>query len=425
MGGPSSTRKGTLMITRQYVESVALYLAGKGVIFLGVALALSAAGIGLSHFGYFGVVYGQFHDDSVWYGMIAQTGYMPQDTPFFPLYPLLIGGLSRVFNIPIVTAGTILSNFFWIMDIGLLMALYRRVLGSKLGKWAGALWVFYPMAFFLPSMYTESLFVFGMAGALLMIESRHYVLAGIFAAVATLTRNTGVLLLIPFGWALIQDIRGRWDAKWPLGSIENNNPDAGYTIKNKRIRKLRDIIPWRGVLGALFIPASVSIYFVYLWARFGSPLTWDGMQRLWGREPMNPLMTLYKGFQDIPYLWSHTAAYGHIYYTLQYGALIIALASLPIVWKHLPRAWFFLMLAQIIIPLCDPGTGVQTITGTARHIQDYFFSFDRFTITFIPLFAALAIRAHQLKASWGLILAALGSGLAACSGAITLHVFLG
>lgn len=383
------------MHTKRFVEAASVFTLSQLLMVVGSAVALVGAGLSLAHLPYFAAVYRQYHDDSVWYSAIAQTGYIPQDTPFYPLYPALVRVLHMVFGLPIVTAGIVLASGLMVLDIALALSLYRSVLGGSTGWLAGLLWIAFPMSVFLPSMYTESLFMFGMFGALLFVRQKRFWLASLFAAVATLTRNTGVLLLIPFAWALWEDWRD-----------------------SRRIS-------WRIVFAASSIPGSIVAYFAYLWIRFGNPLIWDTMEALWGRHPMFPLYTLYKGIASLPTLWGRVGVYGHMYYVLQYGSVLLALASLPTVYRHLPRPWFWLLVAQILIPLSDPGTGIQTITGTPRHILDYFFSFDRFSLTFVPMFAALAIRVSHWRTPKTLLLGLYGAGTVMASTALTLHMFIG
>lgn len=384
------------MIQKRFIEAVSVYTIAKIIMLAGSIFALSGAGISLAHIPYFSVVYSNYHDDSTWYSAISTFGYMKEDTPFFPLFPLLCSGIHELFGISVVAGGIIISNCLMIADIYLIFALFRRVLGERTGRIGALIWALFPMAVFLSSDYTESLFMFGMIGSLLCLHRRQFWGAALFAVIASATRNTGVLLFIPVAFSL-------WGEYRSLGRI-----------------------PWRLMFPFLLVPFALCSYFGYLWAEFGSPMVWSGMEKLWGRELMFPLMTVYHGMVDLPHLWSESKGYAHIYYLLQYGAVALALLALPTIWRSLPRSWFFLCLAQILIPLSDPGIGIQTITGDLKHISDYFFSFDRFALTMIPVFAALAIRLRELKFKPSFLYGGYAAGTVLCSGAaLTLHMFIG
>lgn len=384
------------MMQRRFVEAVSVYGIAKLIMLAASIFALVGVGLPLSHLPYFAVVYANYHDDSTWYSAISTFGYMLEDTPFFPLFPLLCSVIHDIFGISVVSGGIILSNCLMIIDILLLFALFRRVLGEKTGRIAAIVWALFPMAVYLSSDYTESLFMFGMIGALLCLFHRRFWGAAIFAAIASATRNTGVLLFIPVVFEIWHEYR-----------------DTSR-------------IPWGSLLPFLLVPLTLCSYFTFLWAKFGSPFVWSSMEKLWGREFMFPILTVYHGMAAFPHLWESTKGYGHIYYMLQYGALALALLALPAIWRSLPRSWFFLCLAQILVPLCDPGIGIQTITGGAKHISDYFFSFDRFLLTMIPVFAALAIRLRELKFKPRLLYSGYAAGTMLCSGtALTIHMFIG
>ncbi|SDW82369.1 Dolichyl-phosphate-mannose-protein mannosyltransferase [Alicyclobacillus hesperidum] len=384
-------------MTKRFIEAVSLYAISKAIMLAGSILALKSAAIPLSKLLYFAVVYSSYHDDATWYSAISSFGYIREEAPFWPGWPLLVTGVHILTGTSVVTSGIVLANCLQIIDIGLILELFRKLLGSETGKIAGILWAVYPMSVFLSSDYTEPLFILGMIGTMLFLHDRRYWEAGIFAGIATITRNSGVLLVIPIGYSIWSDYR-----------------------THGRVR-LKSYLPFLSII------VSFVGYCIYLWFKFDSPVLWSTMEKLWGRQFEWPWITLIKGVWVLPHVWRSSGGYGHVYYALQYGSVFLALASLPTVWRRLPRSWFWLLMAQIVLPLCDPGIGAQAITGYTKHITDYFFSFDRFTLTMIPVFAALALRLREInfiKPKW--IYTVYATGTALCTNvALTLHMFIG
>lgn len=84
---------------------------------------------------------------------------------------------------------------------------------------------------------------------------RNLLLAGFLGALATATRNTGVLLLIPLAYEWLRH---------------------------------RQEFGWRGMLGLALVPLGLAGYITFLWIRFGDPLIFAYQQRTFGRELTDP-----------------------------------------------------------------------------------------------------------------------------------------
>jgi hypothetical protein len=354
-------------IRKDWYFSLTLWALARLVMAVGTAVYLLATGTGLGHLPFWALVYSQVHDDSGWFAYIAQEGYIAQDTAFFPLYPLLVGLVHRVIGLHVTLAGLVVSNIFMILDFFVVLRLFRMYFADTTARLAVALFALFPTAFFLSAMYTESLFIFAFCGALLCLAERRYVLAAVLGACAVLTRNTGILVLVPFSVALWREYRtqGR--------------------------------VPVRLVILSGLIPAALAAYCGYLWLRFGSPFLWSSVQHLWGREFMLPWLTLYQGFVRFPYLWQQMGMYGHVYYTIEILSVLFVLLLLPAVWRYTPREWFVVTVLMTLIPLCAPGVGISSIVTAPHRIIDYFFSFPRFVLAMFPVFAALAVLVQRVK----------------------------
>src|SRR5579859_2791308 len=134
------------------------------------------------------------------YAQIAAQGYtLPASAGFWPLLPLV----ERL-AVPLVGGNVALAGFL-IANLCALaaLALVRRLIAEETGDRALARWVVIvialsPLAFFLATGYTESLFLLLAAGALYAMRCRRWLVAGVLITLATLTRAPGILLLVPF-----------------------------------------------------------------------------------------------------------------------------------------------------------------------------------------------------------------------------------
>jgi len=175
--------------------------------------------------------------DAVHYMNIAEFGYKGVgvgDTVFFPLYPYLVGGISKLttFNVTLVgiLTSSIATMVAFIFFYELVIDLFND---DNLAKWSVLSLAFYPTSFFLHAPYTDALFLSLSIGSILIMVRKKPILAGLFAFGAGLARAQGILLLIPMIVFYVQNhIKDKRFLKWreltgvfiaPLGFL-------GYTI---------------------------------------------------------------------------------------------------------------------------------------------------------------------------------------------------
>jgi hypothetical protein len=132
---------------------------------------------------------------------IAAVGYQgvgPGDTVFFPLYPYLVGILSKITLVNVTLAGICVSSiaacFALILFYDLVQCLSND---EKLAKTSVLLFALYPTAFFLHAPFTDALFLLCSIASIWMMVRKKAISAGVFACAAGLTRPQGLLLLLP------------------------------------------------------------------------------------------------------------------------------------------------------------------------------------------------------------------------------------
>jgi hypothetical protein len=144
--------------------------------------------------------------DANWYLKIATQGYDGSDgsTVYFPMYPLLIRGLS--FFIPSMFAAMLISN---LALIGVLVLLYRlasRIIDESAVRRTLIYFLVFPTSFFLTSAYTESLFLLFTLGSLYSASHRKWGWSVLWGVLAALTRLQGAILVVPLAYLLWREI---------------------------------------------------------------------------------------------------------------------------------------------------------------------------------------------------------------------------
>lgn len=139
--------------------------------------------------------------DTICYLIIAETGYAvyPGLTVWPPFYPFLIYVFSFIFMPPLLAALVISSLATWLAFF-MLYVFITESHDETTARNTVFLYAVYPVAFFLVSGYTESLFLVLVLGSLMFARKKAWVSAGILAALATLTRNQGIVMSLVLLW---------------------------------------------------------------------------------------------------------------------------------------------------------------------------------------------------------------------------------
>lgn len=220
--------------------------------------------------------------DSWWYREIVRAGYTAgsietgqQGTvAFFPLYPMLVKGVSFVTG-NVYVAGVLVSNCCFLLALVALWCWARTDLGDD----AAGRTIFYlaaaPTAVFFSAMYTESLYVLLVASTFLLARRGRFWLAAIPAILASATRNTGVLMAAVIALEALQQAGVRlgppgWRPRAIIAFAGQQAMIAGRA--------------WKNWLPAFLAPLGLFAYMAYLSNRFGDPLAFIHAQATWGRE---------------------------------------------------------------------------------------------------------------------------------------------
>lgn len=167
--------------------------------------------------------------DGGWFLRVATNGYphgytfddnhvlQANELAFFPLYPMLIRGVSLLGVAP----GTAAVGVAWIASIGAAVALH--LLGTTLyGKRAGwalvAICCSAPVSVVLSMAYSESLFLALVAGMLAAAHRRAWLPAALLGLGAALTRPTGAAAALALAVAALLALRDSPNKVKPLAA---------------------------------------------------------------------------------------------------------------------------------------------------------------------------------------------------------------
>jgi hypothetical protein len=235
------------------------------------------------------------HYDALHYLEIARVGYTnsvsdPNNTAFFPLFPLLIRALSNL-GLSAVAAGLVVSTSASLIASAYLFRLADEECGDGAGILAVLYLVFFPTAVYLCAPYTEALFLSGAIPAFYYARRGKWCFAAIGAAVATGTRVTGVFLLLGLFLEFLEqrDISVRKAAKAFFLLLAGASPLIAYCLYLKAVRDdaLNFLTVQRVGWGHEFTsPATVflSTWHVFWQGHLGNAPVTEGVRLLWFGE---------------------------------------------------------------------------------------------------------------------------------------------
>ncbi len=133
---------------------------------------------------------------------IAKNGYNAEfngttNYGWYPLYPLLIKTFSFI---GYELAAFLIANVFSFTAILLLYVLVKGEFNEKIAKKSIFYALFFPAAFFLTVMYTESLFLTLVLAMFLFARESKWHYTGILGFFAALARPQGIIMLVPMAY---------------------------------------------------------------------------------------------------------------------------------------------------------------------------------------------------------------------------------
>lgn len=315
--------------------------------------------------------------DAIHYHTVAYDGYGNAGdggpngkNAFFPLLPLLLRLSSLLLNGSLTVdrypmeldvnygfllSGILVPNAVFLIACGFL---YRLVLRDYDAATAGRAVLYLalsPLGLYFIVPYTEGLFLATTVGCFYFLRRRAWFWAGVCGFLASLTRQAGVLLVLPFLWEL------------------------GAMHRRERPLRLRSREALTAVAGLGLIPLGLGAFMLVLWRRTGDPLAFVSAQQFWQRDFAFPWRTLKDGLWYLvhPRASGSRSVYGTgiLHAGLTLGALLLAVLSA----RHWRASYSVFVAASFLLIL-------------SNHMAAplIFHSMGRFVMVLFPLFITLA-----------------------------------
>lgn len=156
--------------------------------------------------------------DTNHYLTIAREGYSPQNSVFPPLYPMSMRGLGQVmgaiFSLSVGAANLLAGLLVGNMALLALLILLHHIAATELDKKSATrtlvYLMFFPTGWFLLTAYTESLFLFFAVASIWSAKREKFLLAGFLGLLASLTRLTGWVLVVPLVYEYARQRAFNW-----------------------------------------------------------------------------------------------------------------------------------------------------------------------------------------------------------------------
>lgn len=320
--------------------------------------------------------------DSAWFLAIARYGYQtglgastaPREA-YFPLYPLALRALAAT-GLPLVLAGVFLSSAAFALALYGIHRLTTLELASsgrpdalagEAARLAVLVTAFAPMAFFFSAVYSESLYMALSVGVFWSARHGRWAWVGVLGALATATRNTGLVLLVP---ALLIYLYGPREDRPPrqTGQGGARRPAPARLPLPEWVRPRYPV--GREALWLAAIPLGAVAYAGYLVLAGGHPLGFLHAEGVWDRHLTLPLVgawdgvvAAFDGARQLLSLQSH-----HVYFTAGEGSptvsaehnlamlafLVFAVVAIAGALRALPLAYGAYVMAALVLPLSDP-----------------------------------------------------------------------
>jgi hypothetical protein len=216
---------------------------------------------------------------------------------------------------------------------------------------------FCPMAYYFSAVYTESIFLALSVGCVYAARTGRWPLAGVLGALASASRNTGVMLAVPIVLLYLYGPRA----------------DRPSPPRRPGLARLLPVHPVRPSLGwVLLVPVGMGAYLLFLALSTGHAFTPFSSEQYWFHHFAGPLGGVWDGTVAA---WDGLRQLLHgppppVYFKLAggpplqvagqnlmlFGFLVLGVIAFAGVVRRLPFAYGAYALAALAVPLSYPVT---------------------------------------------------------------------
>ncbi len=272
--------------------------------------------------------------DTRWYMKIAQYGYTPSSPiqvishqssiAFFPLYPLIMRFLGLIIENYYI-AGLIVSNFCLIVSCIYLYQLVKLDYDEDTSTKAIKYLFLFPVSFILSGVFTESLYLALTLMCFYYARIGKWYLVGITGFFLSLTRSTGVLVVLPLLYEGLMPLLREYKAL--------------KSLKNTRYQ----ILP---LFYLFLIPLGTILVMIFNYHITGDSMAFAHAQVMWHRHFGNPLGILIDSYRR------------NIYSAFEAASTTIAIFIFILFYKKIRFSYWLFCMYSILVPL---STGILSM----------------------------------------------------------------
>ncbi|MGA8017151.1 MAG: hypothetical protein WCB85_14680 [Candidatus Dormiibacterota bacterium] len=298
-------------------------------------------------------------DDAVYYAQVASHGYVsagPGIGPlgiFFPLFPLLTRALMPLAGGDAVLAGLAVNALLTVAALTLLYGLIADDHGSTAGRVGLVLLAASPAVFFMLAPLSEAAFLTFTLATVLAARRGRIGLAGLLAVGATLSRDQGILVLVPLVFAVFERARARRGA----GRLPLSWSDASLALAPLSFLGFQLYLPGHGYAGGTFAAELVYMH----------------------THPAAPWVPLWESLRLVV---SHADAAELV----NLVAVVLLAASIPLMWRRLRPGDTAYAVVSLLVIISHVG-GFSPLESALR-----------FTVTVYPVWLLLGASVRTPRA---------------------------
>jgi hypothetical protein len=303
--------------------------------------------------------------DGLWYWRLAGMGYPDhlahtQTTQgFFPFYPMLMWLVQHTVWCSIFLAGVLIAGVGGFVTTVLIQRLSAGWWGEAAARRAVVLFCFFPGSVVFSMVYSEGVMLPLVAGCILALERRRWLVAGVLAAFATAVGPTALPIVLACAVGALMEIRRR-----------------GW----------RDRAARKALIAPLLAPLGIVSFAGFLWGWTGTPFASYYAQHHEWSEKTNPLALatliqrlgaeVFAGFHEV-----------NLNYVVGLAGVFVLFWGLYLLWTTRPR---------ISAPAIVWTLGVTFLMVTSENVPPN----PRLLITAFPIVLVYAYRYRGRVFSW-------------------------
>jgi hypothetical protein len=280
--------------------------------------------------------------DATLYASNAVYGYSasaPSRDAFFPLQSLATALLRPLFQGDAPLAGIVVANVTFFAALLGMAALVTHDADDATARRAMVFLTVFPSALFFFSGYPESLFLALAVWCVVALRRQAWWQAGVLGLLAALTRQSGMLLVIPFAWEYAASRDWQW-------------------------RRLRI-----DALAVALVPCGLLLFMAWLWIAAGDPLGMFHAQEAWHRTFEPPWQSIARA---VPFLLQQRTLLAVARWGADFAADLLFLGLIALGYRRIPTSELLFAAAVWLLAVSYPPTTMWPLLSNARFMLEAF-----------------------------------------------------